>query len=201
MKLYRVWAMIERDMRKFFRSPALMMSSMIFPLVQLMVLGYAFGGEIKGSVIAVVDMDHSVVSRQVQEMFAGIETGPQTFRVVQYDSVPQAVHDLRAGFVDGVVEIPMDFSRRFYRGDRPRLVFIEDNTDQFLSNTDPAARPGDGGQSEHCRTVHAAPGCASGAQYRRAVSLHRIHQVSAGRIDCHVDFHRGHDRRRHHVHR
>lgn len=135
MKLYRVWALIERDMRKFFRSPALMMSSMIFPLVQLVVLGYAFGGVIKGSVIAVVDMDHSVVSRQVQEMFAGIETGPKTFRVVQYDSAPQAVHDLRSGFVDGVVEIPVDFSRRFYRGDRPRLVFTEDNTDQFLSNT------------------------------------------------------------------
>ena len=135
MKLYRVWALIERDMRKFFRSPALMMSSMIFPLVQLVVLGYAFGGVIKGSVIAVVDMDHSVVSHQVQEMFAGIETGPKTFRVVQYDSVPQAVHDLRSGFVDGVVEIPVDFSRRFYRGDRPRLVFTEDNTDQFLSNT------------------------------------------------------------------
>ena len=50
MKFYRVWALIERDMRKFFRSPALMMSSMIFPLVQLVVLGYAFGGVIKGSV-------------------------------------------------------------------------------------------------------------------------------------------------------
>ena len=47
MKFDRVWALIERDMRKFFRSPALMMSSLIFPLVQLIVLGYAFGGKIK----------------------------------------------------------------------------------------------------------------------------------------------------------
>ena len=39
----RIMAIIEREMRKFFRSPALMMASMIFPLVQLIVLGNAFG--------------------------------------------------------------------------------------------------------------------------------------------------------------
>ena len=59
MKFGRIWALIERDMRKFFRSPALMMSSLIFPLVQLVVLGYAFGGKIKGASLAVVDEDHS----------------------------------------------------------------------------------------------------------------------------------------------
>ncbi|HTV58479.1 MAG TPA: ABC transporter permease [Verrucomicrobiae bacterium] len=135
MNLYRVVALIERDMRKFIRSPALMMSSMIFPLVQLIVLGYAFGGIIHGAVVAVVDEDHSVLSRQVEEMFAAIETGPKTFRVVHYDSLPQAVDDLRSGFIHGVVDIPVDFSRRYYQHDRPRLVFTEDNTDQFLSNT------------------------------------------------------------------
>ena len=46
MKFFRVGALVERDMRKFFRSPALMMASMVFPLVQLIVLGYAFGGQI-----------------------------------------------------------------------------------------------------------------------------------------------------------
>src|ERR1700730_11084061 len=135
MKFYRVWALIERDMRKFFRSPALMMSSMIFPLVQLVVLGYAFGGKIKGAVIAVVDQDHSVESRRIDEMFNGISSGAQTFRVVQYSSLPQAIQDLRSGFVRGVVEIPYDFSRRYYKGDRPRIAFTEDNTDQFVSSS------------------------------------------------------------------
>jgi ABC-2 type transport system permease protein len=130
-----VWALIERDMRKFFRSPALMMSSMIFPLVQLVVLGYAFGGKIKGAVIAVVDQDHSVESRRVEEMFNGIQAGADTFRVVQYDSLPNAIHDLRAGFVRGVVQIPYDFSQRYYRRDRPRIAFSEDNTDQFVSSS------------------------------------------------------------------
>ena len=135
MKLYRIGALIERDMRKFFRSPALMMSSMIFPLVQLVVLGYAFGGKIHGAVIGVVDQDQTVESRRVREMFNGITAGPETFRVVNYDSAPRAVDDLRAGFLRAVVEIPRDFSRRYYQHDRPRIAFTEDNTDQFVSSS------------------------------------------------------------------
>ena len=39
----RMWAIVERELRKFFRSPALMLVAMVFPLVQLIVLGNAFG--------------------------------------------------------------------------------------------------------------------------------------------------------------
>ena len=135
MKLYRIWALIERDMRKFFRSPALMMTSMIFPLLQLIVLGYAFGGKIKNAPVAFVDQDHSVESRKVREMLEAIATGPQTLRVVNYNSISDAIRDLRAGFVQGVVEVPPDFSQRYYSQDRPRIAFSEDNTDQFVSSS------------------------------------------------------------------
>jgi ABC-2 type transport system permease protein len=135
MKLYRISALIERDLRKFFRSPALMMSTMMFPLIQLIVLGYAFGGKIKGATLAFVDQDHSVESRRVEEMFDGIAAGPQTFRVIKYDSPQRAVDDLRNGFVRGVVEVPHDFSRRYYQGDRPRIAFSEDNTDQVMASS------------------------------------------------------------------
>jgi ABC-2 type transport system permease protein len=134
MNFKRIAALIERDLRKFFRSPALMMVSMVLPLVQLIVLGYAFGGKVKGVKIAFVDLDHSVESRKVREMFNGIATGPQTFRVQEYDSVPQATHDLQTGLVRGLVVVPHDFSRRFYQKDRPRIAFTEDNTDQFISS-------------------------------------------------------------------
>jgi len=40
----RMFAIVERELRKFVRSPALMLASMVFPLVQLIVLGNAFGG-------------------------------------------------------------------------------------------------------------------------------------------------------------
>ena len=135
MKLYRIWALIERDMRKFFRSPALMTASMIFPLVQLIILGYAFGGKIRGAKVALVDQDQSVQSRKIEEMFNAIAAGPKTFRVILYNSQTHAVDDLRAGFIDAVVEVPPDFSERYYDHDRPRIALVEDNTDQFVSSS------------------------------------------------------------------
>jgi ABC-2 type transport system permease protein len=134
LKFYRISALIERDMRKFLRSPAQMMSSMVFPLLQLIVLGYAFGGHIKHVTVAVVDQDRTAESREVREMFTGISTGPQTFKVINYSSLPQALDDLKAGFVRGVISIPPGFSRRVYQGDRPKIGFTEDNTDQFISS-------------------------------------------------------------------
>jgi ABC-2 type transport system permease protein len=135
MKFYRVSALIERDMRKFFRSPTLMMSTMMFPLLQLIILGYAFGGKIKGASVAFVDEDHSVESRHVEEMFNAVAAGPNTFRVVEYPSLSSAIDDLRNGFVRGVVQVPHEFSRRFYQKDRPRIAFSEDNTDQVMASS------------------------------------------------------------------
>jgi ABC-type multidrug transport system permease subunit len=135
MKFYRVWALLERDMRKFFRSPTLMISSMVFPLMQLIVLGYAFGGKIKGVDMAIVDQDRSSASRTVRELINGVTTGPRTFRLVEYDSAADAITDLRSGLVHGVIQIPQDYSRRVYQHDRPRIAFAVDNTDQFMANS------------------------------------------------------------------
>ena len=56
--MHRTWAIIERELRRFRRSPMLIVISMIFPLVQLVVLGYAFGGNVKHLKLGVVDQDH-----------------------------------------------------------------------------------------------------------------------------------------------
>src|SRR5437588_4297403 len=134
MKLYRINAIIERDMRKFFRSPALMMTSMVFPLMQLIVLGYAFGGKIKNVRLALVDEDRSSQSRLVRQRLNAIEDGPQTFHISEYNNLPDAMTDLRAGFVKAVLDIPSDFSARVLRSEKPRLAFIEDNTDNFTAS-------------------------------------------------------------------
>ncbi len=134
MKLYRISALMERDLRKFFRSPTLMVVSMVFPMVQLIILGYAFGGKITGVKIALVDKDHALESRLVREHLNAITAGPRTFSVVEYSDLPDAMVDLRAGFVKDVLYIPPDFSRRVLRDENPRLAFIEDNTDNATTS-------------------------------------------------------------------
>ena len=54
----RMMAIVEREMRKFFRSPMLMIMSLMMPILQLIIMGNAFGGKIVGARVAVVDYDH-----------------------------------------------------------------------------------------------------------------------------------------------
>lgn len=131
----RTWALVERDLRKFFRSPALMMSSMVFPMMQLIILGYAFGGKITNVTVGIVDQDHTEMSWQVREAFAGVTTGPKMFHVINYPSMPEAMKDLRTGGIGAIVDIPEKFSRRAYDEDQPKLGLIVDNTDQITSSS------------------------------------------------------------------
>ena len=134
MKLYRIWAIIERDLRKYFRSPTLMVTSMVLPLMQLIVLGYAFGGKITNMHIALVDEDRAGQAQRVREDLNAVATGPKTFQIYEYTHLSDAMTDLRAGFVKAIVDIPPDYSARVLRSDRPRLVFIMDNTDSFAAS-------------------------------------------------------------------
>ncbi len=133
MRPYRIIALIERDMRKFFRNPALMMASMIFPLVQLVVLGYAFGGKITNVLIAVVDKDRGTQSLQLRAGLNSIVANPRTFRIAEYPNLPDAVKALRAGYLKAVIYIPPDYSQRVLRNENPRVAFVEDNTDTFTA--------------------------------------------------------------------
>jgi ABC-2 type transport system permease protein len=134
MRLYRIQAIFTRDMTKYFRSPTLMMTSMVLPLMQLIVLGYAFGGKITNMHIGLVDEDHAGQAQRVREDMNAVSSGPRTFQVNEYGNLPDAMTDLRAGFIKAIVNIPADYSARVLRSDRPRLVFIMDNTDNFAAN-------------------------------------------------------------------
>src|SRR5580692_9428538 len=99
--MHRVWAIIERDLRRFRRSPVLVVVSIIMPLVQLVVLGYAFGGKIKNLQVGVVDQDHGVPAIKMQEMFRAVAANARTFDTIQYSDQAAALQDLRNGKISG----------------------------------------------------------------------------------------------------
>jgi len=127
-------AIIEREMRKFFRSPALMMASMIFPLVQLLVLGNAFGGKIRDAKLGIVDQDGGTQALKVREAFDSVRANVRTFEPIYYDNDKQAMEDVRNGKIQGAVIIPPQYSRRVYEENHPRIALIVDNSDNFMSS-------------------------------------------------------------------
>src|SRR5438445_8050576 len=130
----RTWAIIERELRRFRRSPVLIAMSMTFPIVQLLVLGYAFGGNVKHLKVAIVDQDHGVPAVKVRELASAISSGARTIDLVDYTDQGAAINDLRDGRVNGVLTIPAEFSRRVLAKNEPRVALIEDNTDNFVSS-------------------------------------------------------------------
>ena len=131
----RTFAIIEREMRKFFRSPALMMASMIFPLVQLIILGNAFGGKIRDAKLGLVDQDGGTQALKIREAFDSVRANMRTFEPVYYNDPKAAMNDVRNGKIQGAVIIPPQYSRRVYEQDQPRIALIVDNSDNFMSST------------------------------------------------------------------
>ena len=93
----RMWAIVEREMRRFRRSPVLIAMSMVFPLAQLVILGYAFGGNVKHLKLAVVDQDRGVPAVRIRELVDAVADGAHTVDVVDYTDEGRAVADLLAG--------------------------------------------------------------------------------------------------------
>jgi ABC-2 type transport system permease protein len=131
----RAMAIIEREMRKFFRSPALMLASMIFPLVQLIVLGNAFGGKIRDAKMGLVDEDHGTQAIRIREAFDAVRANAGTFVTVPYDDEVRAREDVRDGKIQGAVIIPAQYSKMVYEKNHPRIALIVDNSDNFMSSS------------------------------------------------------------------
>jgi ABC-2 type transport system permease protein len=131
----RMFAIFEREMRKFFRSPVLMIMSMMLPIVQLVILGNAYGGKIRNARVAIVDYDHGPQAVRIREACAAIAVNIATFKTVDYSNEVQAREDVRTGKIDAAIIIPAQYSRRVYAQDAPRLGLVVDNSDQFTSSS------------------------------------------------------------------
>lgn len=131
----RMLAIVEREMRKFFRSPTLMIMSLMMPILQLLIMGNAFGGKIVGAHVAVVDYDHGPEAVKIREGFDAVAVNIKTFTTVEYKNEVQAREDVRTGKIDAAVVIPAQYSRRVYANDAPRIGFVVDNSDLFTSGS------------------------------------------------------------------
>ena len=131
----RMFAIVEREMRKFFRSPTLMIMSLMMPILQLLIMGNAFGGKITGARVAVVDYDHGPQAVKIREGFDSIAVNIRTFTTVDYTDENKAREDVRTGKVDAAVIIPAQYSRRVYAHDAPQIGFVVDNSDLFTSSS------------------------------------------------------------------
>jgi ABC-2 type transport system permease protein len=86
---------IERELRRFRRSPVLIVISMVFPIVQLVILGYAFEGTVRHLKVGGVDQDQRVPAVRLRELFGAVAVNAETFETINYNDPGMALADLR----------------------------------------------------------------------------------------------------------
>jgi ABC-2 type transport system permease protein len=131
----RAFAIVERELRRFSKSPALIMMSLLVPLLQLVVLGHAYGGTVRHLRVAIVDQDHRLPAIRLRELMGAVDANTQTYETVDYLDASAAVKALREGQLHGVITIPPDFSQRVLAKRSPHIGLITDNTDGFVAGT------------------------------------------------------------------
>ncbi|MGE5142008.1 MAG: ABC transporter permease, partial [Acidobacteriota bacterium] len=80
--LERAWAIVERELRRFRRSPMLLVMSLMLPIVQLLILGYAFGGKVQHLKVALVDQDGGVPAVKMRELSNAVAANAKTFSFI-----------------------------------------------------------------------------------------------------------------------
>jgi ABC-2 type transport system permease protein len=78
--MQRAFAIIERELLRLRRAPMLIAMSLLMPMVQLVILGHAFGGKVRNLKVGLVDQDHGVPAVRLRELSNAIAANAQTLR-------------------------------------------------------------------------------------------------------------------------
>ncbi|HEY4320332.1 MAG TPA: ABC transporter permease [Gemmatimonadales bacterium] len=135
MSWQRISAIIERELRKFLRTPMVLVMTLIMPLMQLFVLGNAFGGRVTNLKLAVVDEDGGPAARRLRAAVYVLEANGGVVHTLNYPDEQAAAEAVRRGQVQGALIIPAHFSRDVYSGGNPDVGLLLDNTDNFVSSS------------------------------------------------------------------
>lgn len=124
--LNRLWAMIRKEFVQMRRDRITFAMMIMIPLMQLILFGYAINSDPKHLPTAVISADHGPYSRTLLQ---AMKSSKYFDFVAQYRTEEEGKRALALGDVQFVVNVPVDFSRRLARGERPTVLIEADATD------------------------------------------------------------------------
>ncbi len=129
MNFIRIYAIAKKEIIQIIRDPLSLIAAFIFPIILLIIFGYAISLDVNNIKIAVYDEDRTSISRDFTDMF--VQSG--YFKVIyRPDSYKKINEYIDSGKVYAVISIPYDFSEKIRSGKTAIAQAIIDGTD---SNT------------------------------------------------------------------
>lgn len=105
--------LIEKEFKQMRRNPIIPRLILVFPCMMMILMPWAANLEIKYNNLAVVDQDHSTLSRRLIEKVASTDYFNLVENAPDYDS---ALESVERGTADVILEIPQDFAKSLGNG-------------------------------------------------------------------------------------
>jgi len=125
-----------RDIQKFLKQPALMLSTTVGPLLTLILLGSAFGGAITHAPVAIVRESYGPFSSNLigilqneQSCQTGGVNCQNSFQLIDAPNLETAQQMLRTGLVKAVIHIPLGFDDSLAANSKVTVTVTLDNSD------------------------------------------------------------------------
>lgn len=131
----KTFAIMRRDLLKLMRNPLTLLSTILMPIIYLVIIGNSFQGQLKHLPVAVVAQDHGEYSRRVVEQMLALQAGPKTLELTFMSDPGAAIADVRDGEFKGAVIIPPNFSHDVAEGRIAEIGLFTDNVDSVSDAT------------------------------------------------------------------
>jgi ABC-2 type transport system permease protein len=125
-----ILAISQRSYVTLWRQPVLIVSTMLFPIVYLLILGNALNRQLRALPLAVVDESGNALAAECLRGAIALESGRGLFLITPVADREEALRGLRRGRFRAVWVLPFGLSRQ-----GPVPSFIGDNTDRVSFDT------------------------------------------------------------------
>jgi ABC-2 type transport system permease protein len=131
----KTWAIMRRDLLKLSRNPLTIITSVLLPIIYLIIFGNSFQGVLRNLPIVIVSQDNGPYAVRVMEQMQALAAGPRTITVTYMNNPGAAIRDVRDGRFKAALIIPADFSHTIAEGRIGELGLFSDNVDTISAAT------------------------------------------------------------------
>ena len=131
----KTWSIMRRDLLKLGRNPLTVFTSVLLPIIYLVIFGNSFQGVLKHLPVVIVSQDNGPYAIRVMEQMQALAAGPKTIAITYNSDAGTALQDVRDGVYKAALIIPPGFSHSIAEGRIGELGLFTDNVDSISAAT------------------------------------------------------------------
>jgi len=130
MAITRIISIIRKEFIQITRDRRTLIFTLLMPIIQMILLGYAANSDVKNVPLAVLDQSRSSQSRALLDAFRGTGYFVVTYETTDEQELKRLIDEGQAK--TGLI-IPPDYGQKVARGQTVSVAFIIDGTDSSIS--------------------------------------------------------------------